>query len=430
MGKFCNAQPLNEMVKAQKKYKNRGIYSICSANPYVIKASMNQAKADDSVLLIESTCNQVNQFGGYTGMRPDDFAKFVSGISEEMNFPHDRIILGGDHLGPNPWQNDTAAVAMEKSAVLIVDYTKAGYQKIHIDASMRCCDDDPGALAPEIIAHRTAELCKAAEAAIDRKAPPVYVVGTEVPIPGGEKSQNEGPQVTDPQIAKETISMFKDEFRKLGIEDVWQRVIALVVQPGVEFNDSKVYAYNRINARPLSRMIEEIPGMVFEAHSTDYQTPAHLKEMVEDHFAILKVGPALTFSFREAIYSLADINNVLPQAKKVAIKEIIKDVMLKQPKYWEPYYCGTDDEIAFSRSFSLSDRIRYYWSTNEIINGLNDLFESLSSTKIPSTLISQYFPDLYPEVIDGKIADDPESLILARIQKQVKIYAEACNLGQ
>lgn len=430
MEKFSNAQPLIEMVKAQNRYENKGIYSICSANPYVIKASMNQAKADDSVLLIESTCNQVNQFGGYTGMRPDVFAKFISGISEEMNFPHERIILGGDHLGPNPWQNESAAVAMEKSAVLITASIKAGYQKIHIDASMRCCDDDPGALAPEIIAHRTAELCKAAEANVDRKNPPVYVVGTEVPIPGGEKAQNEGPQVTDPQSAKETISLFKNEFRKLGIEDVWRRVIALVVQPGVEFNDSKVYAYSRINARPLSRMIEEIPGMVFEAHSTDYQTPAHLKEMVEDHFAILKVGPALTFTFREAIYSLADINDVLPQAKRVEIKKIIKDVMMKQPKYWEPYYCGTDEEIAFSRDFSLSDRIRYYWSTPEINKGVNDLFDSLSSQRIPRTLISQYFPDLFPEVIDGMISSDAESLILARIQKQVKIYAEACNLGQ
>jgi D-tagatose-1,6-bisphosphate aldolase subunit GatZ/KbaZ len=429
MKKFCNALPLLELVQAQKRYENSGIYSICSANPYVIKASINQAKLDNSVLLIESTSNQVNQFGGYTGMQPANFARFVSDIAEEMQFPTERIILGGDHLGPNPWQNDIAETAMGKSADLIVDSIKAGYQKIHIDASMSCSDDPSSTLAPELIARRTAELCKKAEESVNQNYLPVYVIGTEVPVPGGEKAQTEGPIVTDPQKAKDTISMFQEQFTKTGIQKAWQRVIALVVQPGVEFNDSKVYDYSRINARPLSRMIEEVPRIIFEAHSTDYQIPSHLKEMVEDHFAILKVGPALTFTFREAVFSLAEINNALPQSKKVAIREIIDGVMMKQPKYWEPYYYGTKEEKAFSRNFSLSDRIRYYWSAPEIAHGLSDLFASLSSQEIPHSLISQYFPDLFPDIINGKLSSDPEAMILARVQKQINIYAKACNLA-
>ncbi|MFL1089387.1 class II D-tagatose-bisphosphate aldolase non-catalytic subunit, partial [Acinetobacter baumannii] len=92
-------------------------------------------------VLIEATSNQVNQFGGYTGMQPADFRDFVYNIARTVGFPAERIILGGDHLGPNCWQDEPAAVAMEKSIDLIKAYVAAGFSKIHLDASMSCADD-------------------------------------------------------------------------------------------------------------------------------------------------------------------------------------------------------------------------------------------------------------------------------------------------
>ncbi|GAG59910.1 unnamed protein product, partial [marine sediment metagenome] len=80
--------PLQEIVYAQKQGIPRGIYSICSANQFVLVAGFQQALRelqahqdkqivrdqktvlDQSPLLIESTSNQVNQYGGYTGMTP------------------------------------------------------------------------------------------------------------------------------------------------------------------------------------------------------------------------------------------------------------------------------------------------------------------------------------------------------------------------
>ena len=50
-----------------------------------------------------------------------------------------------------------------------------------------------------------------------------------------------------------------------------------------------------------------MPGLVFEAHSTDYQPPESLSRLVIDGFAILKVGPGLTFALREALYALDEI---------------------------------------------------------------------------------------------------------------------------
>jgi D-tagatose-1,6-bisphosphate aldolase subunit GatZ/KbaZ len=75
----------------------------------------------------------------------------------------------------------------------------------------------------------------------------------------------------------------------------------------VEFGDSTVFDYDRRKAQRLSEKLPAFPSLVYEAHSIDYQRPAALREMVEDHFAILKVGPWLTFAAREAVFALSAI---------------------------------------------------------------------------------------------------------------------------
>ncbi len=87
-------------------------------------------------------------------------------------------------------------------------------------------------------------------------------------------------------------------------------MIAIVVQPGVEFDHSNIIHYQPQEAQPLAQWIENT-RMVYEAHSTDYQTRTAYWELVHDHFAILKVGPALTFALREAIFALAQIEQEL-----------------------------------------------------------------------------------------------------------------------
>ena len=76
--------------------------------------------------LIEATSNQVNQDGGYTGMKPADFRDFVHGIADRVGLPESALLLGGDHLGPNPWQALPAEEAMARAEVLIEDYVARG----------------------------------------------------------------------------------------------------------------------------------------------------------------------------------------------------------------------------------------------------------------------------------------------------------------
>ena len=146
----------------------RGIYSVCSAHPWVIRAAMQQAEANGTPLLIEATSNQVNQLGGYTGMRPADFHGAVFDLARQENFPEDRLILGGDHLGPNPWQSLHACEAMAHAEAMVSEYAAAGFTKLHLDASMPC-KDDPHSLPDTLVAERASRLCHAAEQAAPGK---------------------------------------------------------------------------------------------------------------------------------------------------------------------------------------------------------------------------------------------------------------------
>lgn len=414
---------LDEILASQKRGEARGITSVCSAHPHVLKQTLRTFERP----LIEATCNQVNQFGGYTGMRPEDFVRFMRGIAEKNNFPFENIILGGDHLGPSVWQAEPAEVAMAKAETLIHDYVEAGFVKIHLDCSMRLGDDPEGALDIEISARRAARLARVAETVAAKcHSAPRYVIGSEVPIPGGATEHEEGVSVTRIEDAQQTIEVTRDAFLKEGLESAWERVIAVVVQPGVEFGDDFVLPYQANAARDLSRFIEYQP-MIYEAHSTDYQTRQALGDLVRDHFAILKVGPGLTFAFREAVFALAMMEaELLPSQERSNIISVLDEVMLEQPEHWAKYYHGDEKEKAFKRKYSLSDRIRYYWNEPRVQQAFGGMLERLNQNPLPVTLLKQYVPDVY--AMAGETGTTmPEQILLAKIQFVLDGYAQACK---
>jgi len=433
--------PLKQLLNIHKEGQPVGIYSVCSANRYVLEAAMKQAKADNSILLIESTSNQVDQFGGYTGMTPAQFVSFVKKIAGEMALPFEKVILGGDHLGPNAWQTEAAESALEKSRQLIRAYVSAGFNKIHLDTSMRCADDpgnthDP--LDPKTIAERAADLCQAAEKTFTANAAhphaPLYIIGTEVPIPGGAQEALSEIKPTEVESAAMTIELTRKAFFERGLDDAWERVIALVVQPGVEFGDAAIIEYDREKAKALSRFIEDSDHLVYEAHSTDYQTKEALQNMVEDHFAILKVGPWLTYALREAVFALADMEKEWLCARKNInlsnIKNIIDDVMQKNPGHWKKHYQGNENELFFARKYSYSDRIRYYWPNSEINNALELMIRNLSSNPLPLNLVSQYMPLQYQAIRNGQIKNTPLELIHHKIMEVTAFYSHATGISK
>lgn len=419
---------LQEIIQAHKSGKDTGVYAVCSAHPLVIEAALQQALNDNSILLIEATSNQVDQFGGYTGMTPADFRDFVVQKAQQYQFPLARLVLGGDHLGPNRWQTQPAEEAMRHAEDLIAAYVAAGFKKIHLDCSMSCAGD-PTPLTDAIVAQRAARLAQIAEQTakeIFGQSDLVYVIGTEVPVPGGAAEVENELSVTSPQDARTTIEYHLQAFQHAGIADCWERVIALVVQPGVEFNHTGVIDYERDKAAQLSQVVNEYPHMIFEAHSTDYQTELAYKELVQDHFAILKVGPALTFAMREALFNLCAIEEELVVKSQTSnLRERLENCMRENPNHWEKYYHGNRQQQRFSRIYSFSDRIRYYWPDDTVNEAQNKLFDNLSGVDIPLPLLSQYLPEQFKRVREGAITANPQELIIDKIQQVLRSYSQA-----
>ncbi|NDJ56291.1 tagatose-bisphosphate aldolase subunit KbaZ [Enterobacteriaceae bacterium 4M9] len=421
---------LTEMVQRHKQGGGGGIYAICSAHPLVLEAALCFARDSDTPLLIEATSNQVDQFGGYTGMTPDDFRRFVQALAARLNYPEQNLILGGDHLGPNRWQHSPAAQAMEQAETLIQHYVAAGFKKIHLDCSMSCADD-PKPLTDDIVAQRAARLAKVAETTCLHTfgiCDLVYVIGTEVPVPGGAHETLNTLDVTTVQAAQATLQAHFNAFEKEGLNALWPRIIGLVVQPGVEFDNANVIDYVPESAVALSKMIENSSTLIYEAHSTDYQTPQALKRLVSDHFAILKVGPALTFALREALFALACIEEELIPARACSgLRAVLENVMLDKPGYWQEHYHGDSHARRLARGYSYSDRVRYYWPEQAIEQALAHLLRNLADEPLPLPLISQYLALQYIHVREGRIAATPHALIISHIQDVIRQYHVACQ---
>ena len=421
---------IRDLLARHKAGERIGITSVCSAHPLVLEATLRHALAHDAPLvLIEATSNQVNQDGGYTGMRPANFRDFVWAIADRAGFPRGRLALGGDHLGPNAWTALAADEAMARAETMVAEYVAAGFGKIHLDCSMSCAGD-PVPLPERTIAARAARLCAAAEAAYrgDPAAAPSYVIGTEVPVPGGAAEDLGELAVTTPEAALATIEMHRDLFAERGLAGAWERVIAAVVQPGVEFDHDKVVDYAPAKAKALSAAIERVDRLVYEAHSTDHQTPAALAALVRDHFAILKVGPGVTFALREALWALDAIERetVAPE-KRANLRDVAIARMRAEPANWAKYYHATGAALDLQLQYSFSDRIRYYWPDPAIAAAQDKLFANLREHAPPLPLVSQYLPIAFAAHRAGSATLDPVDLIVAHVAATLDAYYGACH---
>jgi D-tagatose-1,6-bisphosphate aldolase subunit GatZ/KbaZ len=316
---------------------------------------------------------------------------------------------------------------MDRAKTLVRDYALSGFGKLHLDCSVPCADDRE--LPVEVIARRAAELAAVAEAACAGAGlpSPRYVIGTEVPPAGGAKAGEAHLAVTSPADAAVTLDLTHPAFSALKLDSAWERVVALVVQPGVEFGDASIHEYDRAAVAGLARFIETVPELIYEAHSTDYQTRESLQALVEDHFAVLKVGPGLTFAFREAVFALAEMEQVLVEREPSRIREVLEAAMLANPLHWQKHYAGTPDQQSFARQYSFSDRIRYYWVMPEVQKAFSRLLENFSNQPLPLALLSQYLPTQYTHIREKRLPNRAREILLDRVTDVLEDYRFACG---
>lgn len=420
---------LNELAALRVQGRPAGIVSVCSAHPIVLRAALRHGRDHASTVLIEATCNQVNHLGGYTGMTPADFAALVLRIAKEEGCPENLIMLGGDHLGPNPWRDRAAEEAMAEAERMVAAYVDAGFRKIHLDASMGCMGES-AALDDDTTAHRAARLAAVAETSARQAegAMPVYVIGTEVPPPGGADHALTTIEPTAASAARRTIDVHRRVFAEAGLAEAFARAIGLVVQPGVEFGNHNVIRYDRSRIEALRQVLGDEPQFVFEAHSTDYQGTDPLTALVEDGFPILKVGPELTFVLREALYGLDLIaSDLVPDYGERPLYAAMEALMLAHRENWSRHYHGTENEQRWLRHYSLSDRIRYYWASKEAQSAVARLCDALAGKSVPFPLFCQHMPAAQ-QFCDMPL--DPEEVLIWRVTKSLADYHAACGAGR
>lgn len=406
---------LAEILAQNLAGKVRGLPAWCTAHPETLAAILATYRDDDSPVLIEATCNQVNQQGGYTGITPDAFRGFIEGLAVAQGVDPARLVLGGDHLGPNPWRHLPADQAMDHARAMVAAYVKAGFTKIHLDASMPCGGE---VLSQPEMARRAADLAAVAEAEAGGRAL-AYVIGTEVPIPGGETAPVDRLSITTAEAARQTIEEHRDAFAARGLGSVMARVAALVVQPGVDFGNAQIIGFDPPAAAALSAAVAGFGGPVFEAHSTDYQSGPALRALVKGHFAILKVGPELTFAYRQAVLALERLAQLmgLPSEVEAALRAAMAD----DPRDWQAYVDPGPD-MPQMMIWGLSDRVRYYWPKPQVQAAQRALFSALRAAHPPPGLVAQVTGGLAVPVDPATL---PETVIQANVGAVVARYRTA-----
>ncbi|NLJ70752.1 MAG: class II D-tagatose-bisphosphate aldolase, non-catalytic subunit [Clostridiaceae bacterium] len=427
---------LHEIITAKQRGQAIGVPSFCTANYFAIKAILTYAKINNVEVVIEATANQVNQYGGYTNMKPADFVKFVTDIAKEIDCPSELIILGGDHLGPLTWTNLNEEEAMLKARELVRQFVEAGFTKIHLDTSMKLKSDpinEP--LDTRVVAERGASLMQVCQETYDSRkllnpnsVRPVFIIGSEVPIPGGAQEE-ESISVTDPEDLIKTYNTYCEVFKEHGLEESLSDVIAIVTQPGVEFSDHGVVEYDRELAKPLMSTAKKMQNIVLEGHSTDYQPKMALKQMVEDGVGILKVGPALTFAIRAGLFALSAVEQeLICPAKCSNFKQVLIDLMDSKPDNWKKYYFGDSKDIEIKKKYSYSDRVRYYLSDASVTEAINKLFNNLDNTIIPLGLLHQYMPEQYYKVKNHELELKSEALVMDFVNPFIEEYFFAAGV--
>ena len=189
---------------------------------------------------------------------------------------------------------------------MIDAYAGAGFTKLHLDTSMGCAGEP---VASRRRNHRrprrrTCGRRRGGGRACGRRAAGLH--HRHRSAGAGRRARGARPSARSPS-PEARCAPSRSTARPLsraGLDAAFARAVGVVVQPGVEFGNAESSPMRRRRRRALVAVLDRMPQFVFEAHSTDYQPAAALGALVRDGFAILKVGPWLTFALREALYGL------------------------------------------------------------------------------------------------------------------------------
>jgi len=109
------------------------------------------------------------------------------------------------------------------------------------------------------------------------------------------------------------------------------------------------------------------------------------------------------------------------------LRHTILAAMTAEPKYWKRYYGSSGLQLAIDSQYSLSDRIRYYWPQPAVVAALDRLLANLDANPLPLALLSQYLPEEYRAVREGRLSPNARGLAMHHVERVLRQYASACG---
>ena len=399
-------------MRIEKLIKKKALPSFCTSNLDVLKTAIYFCKKKNFPILIESTSSQVNQNGGYSGKKPKDFYYSVNKIAKQINFPEKKLYVGGDHLGPLPWRNLKANLALRNSVRLINDCLKSNYSKIHIDTSIKCSDDKT--LSAYEIYLRTKKILEKINK--NKKLKKVFlVIGTEVPL-SGSNDKSKLKLTSERQIFNDV-----KKFKKIKVNN---GVFGLVIEPGMKFMHYQILSPKFKNFK-AKKSISKNHNFVYEAHSSDYQSLLSLKKLVKNNFKFLKVGPELTFYMTRGIFFMEDVEKKYFLKNRSNIKKKIFIEMMKNRKYWSNYYSGKKKSLKKLIFNSRLDRMRYYLNKKNIEKSKKILKKNIN--KLDRRLILKILNKKKLSKYNEKDLDNFDLINLSYLGHSLEKYYKACG---
>ena len=117
----------------------------------------------------------------------------------------------------------------------------------------------------------------------------------------------------------------------------------------------------------------------------------------------------------------------MPAGECSRLREVVDEVMVHRPEWWQGYYEGDEAAQRVARRYSYSDRLRYYWPDPQVEAAVERLMSNLRAFPPPLPLISAHLPAQYDRVRAGALASEPTALVLDHVRDVLRAYSTACT---
>ena len=313
VGKPCHElDPFLALVSERLTDGRAGVTSVCTAHPIVIEAALSLGASHGQARPHRGDL-QSGQPGGR--LHRHDAGRFPRDSSRPLRrasvFDPSRIILGGDHLGPNPWKHLPADEAMQRAKTMIDAYARAGFAKLHLDTSMGCAGE-PAALARRSDRWARRRLGQSRGRRRGKRASLRFTSSApKSPCREARSTRWTALEVTRPEAALRTVEVHQKAFSDAGLEAAFARAIGVVVQAGRRVRQRRSHSLQAREGGAPHGSVGEAAGLCLRSALDGLSAGGLLSTLwCRDGFAILKVGPWLTFALREALYGLDCIARV------------------------------------------------------------------------------------------------------------------------